>query len=252
VIERDEVDGIAVVRMSAGKVNALDLELVRAITATFVELDSSAVRAIVFTGAGRAFSAGVDLWRVVDGGEDYVRAFLPALVECFETVFGTGKPVVAAVNGHAVAGGCILVSCCDRRIMADAPGRIGVTELAVGVPFPVSALEILRFAAGAERARAAVLDADAYLPEVAVHNGLVDEVVGAEELARAALAAAARLADRVPPDTFRLTKRQLRADVLERIGQRRPVEDPQTTALWLARVQDGHIREYMRRVTGRA
>ena len=251
MIERADVDGIAVVRMAAGKVNALDLALVQAITATFAELDAGAVRGVVLTGAGRAFSAGVDLWQILAGGADYVRAFLPALVECFETVFGTGKPVVAAVNGYAIAGGCILACCCDHRVMADGPGRIGVTELAVGVPFPVSALEILTFAAGAGRARSAVLSATAFEPGVALGAGLIDEVAPPDELMPRALATAARLAEQIPADTFRLTKSQLRAEVAERLARRRPVEDPQTTALWLARVQDGYIGEYMRRVTAR-
>jgi enoyl-CoA hydratase len=280
VIEREDVDGVAVVRLAAGKVNALDLALVRAITATFAELDASPVRGIVLTGAGRAFSAGGDLWQVVDGGAEYVRAFLPALVECFETVFGTGKPVVAAVNGHAIAGGCVLACCCDHRLMAGGvtagvtaggvtaggatagemtaggvtaggAGRIGVTELAVGVPFPVSALEILAFASGSVRARAAVLSAATFEPEAAVGAGLIDEVVPTGELMPRALAAVARLAGQTPADTFRLTKSQLRAEVWQRLARRRPVEDPQTTALWLARVQDGSIGEYMRRATAR-
>jgi enoyl-CoA hydratase len=251
MIEREDVDGVAVVRMATGKVNALDLDLVQAITATFIDLDASPVRGIVLTGAGRAFSAGVDLWRVVDGGADYVRAFLPALADCFETVFGTGKPVVAAVNGHAIAGGCILTCCCDRRIMASGTGRIGVTELAVGVAFPVSALEILTFALGGERARSAVLGAETFEPDAAVHNGLIDEVVAPDQLIARAVAAAIRLADEIPADTFRLTKRQLRADATDRLAQRRPIEDPQTTAVWLARVEDGYIRAYMERVTAR-
>jgi enoyl-CoA hydratase len=248
VIEREVVDGIAVVRMAGGKVNALDLELVRAVTAAFAELDGSGVRGIVLTGNGKAFSAGVDLWRIVEGGEAYVGEFLPALVECFETVFRTGKPVVAAVNGHAIAGGCVLACCCDRRVMAGS-GRIGVSELAVGVPFPVSALEILAYAAGAERARSAVLGAWTFEPAAAVRAGLVDEVVEPDALLARAVEVAAGLG-RIPADTFRFTKRQLQAQVWERLARRRPVEDPGTAELWLARLADGVIEAYMRRVTG--
>lgn len=251
MIGREDVDGIAVLRMSAGKVNALDLELVRAITAAFRELDGGPARGIVLTGGGRAFSAGVDLWRVVGGGADYVREFLPALVECFEAVFGTGKPVVAAVNGHAIAGGCVLACACDHRVMALGEGRIGVTELAVGVPFPVSALEILAYAAGAERARTAVLGAGTCAPPAAVPAGLVDEVVEPDELISRAVEVAARLAARIPADTYRFTKQQLHAEVLERLARRRPAEDPGTTDLWLARLADGYIADYMRQVTAR-
>jgi enoyl-CoA hydratase len=155
VIERERADGVEIVRLAHGKVNALDLELVTTITETFTALGEGSPEAVVFTGSGNSFCDGVDLWRFVDGGPGYGQRFLAALVDAFEAVFNIGKPVVAAVNGHAIAGGCILVSGCDYRIMGDT-GRIGVTELAVGVPFPLSALEILRFAVGDRSARQAV------------------------------------------------------------------------------------------------
>src|SRR5262249_34374598 len=160
--------------------NALDLELCEAITGTFAEIDAGSARAIVLTGSGKSFSAGVDLWRLLDAGAAYGRMFLPALVDAFEAVFTAGKPVVGAVNGRAVPGGCILVSGCDRRLMAAGGGRIGVTELPVGVPFPVSALEILRYALGTQRCREAVLAGATYEPEAAVVKGFLDEVVPAE------------------------------------------------------------------------
>src|SRR5215468_4228936 len=120
-IEIDEVDGVAVVRMAHGKVNALDLELLAELTDVFLAARSSQAEAVVLTGAGRAFSAGVDLYRILDGGPDYVRAFLPALNETFLAVFALGKPTIAAINGHAIAGGAILAAACDHRIMADGP-----------------------------------------------------------------------------------------------------------------------------------
>jgi len=250
VIERDDVDDIAVVRLAHGKVNALDLELCQAITATFAELDAGSARAIVLTGSGRVFSAGVDLWRVVDGGADYVKAFLPALVSAFEAVFVAGKPVVAAANGHAVAGGCILVSGCDRRLMAAGSGRIGVTELPVGVPFPVAALEILRYALGPRQTREAVLLGATYPPDAALAKGYLDDVVPPEQLLGDAVAMAHRLAD-VPPDTYRFTKQQLRRDTVERIVRYGAAEDALAAEIWAARVADGHIRAYMESVTGR-
>jgi enoyl-CoA hydratase len=244
MIERDDVDDIAVIRLAHGKVNALDLELCEAITRTFAEIDAGSARAVVLTGSGRSFSAGVDLWRLLDAGPAYGEAFLPALIDAFEAVFTAGKPVVAAVNGHAVAGGCILVSGCDRRLMAAGGGRIGVTELPVGVPFPVSALEILRYALGTQRTREAVLVGATYEPEEAVAKGYLDAVVPPERLLGEVVATARRLAA-VPADTYRFTKDQLRRETVRRIAELRPVEDPRMAELWTARVADGHIRAYM-------
>ena len=98
-------------------------------------------------GAGRVFSAGVDLRRVLDGGRAYTDRLVPALSAAFTALFAFPGPTVAAINGAAVAGGCVLACACDRRlILSEAP--IGASELRVGVPFPVVALEILRHACG--------------------------------------------------------------------------------------------------------
>jgi enoyl-CoA hydratase len=251
VIELDDIDGVAVVRLAHGKVNALDLELLTEITRTFGELDAGPVRAIVLTGAGRAFSAGADLWRILDGGADYIAEFVPALTTALETVFNVGKPVVAAINGPAIAGGCILASCADRRIMADGAGRIGVTELLVGVPFPVAAMEILTYAAGPQLARDAVLTGAMHDPAEAVARGLVDEVVAPLRLLESALQTARRLATSIPADTYRLTKRQLRTATNERIADQRPIQDPLALEVWIARAADGWMRSYLERVTTR-
>ena len=99
---------------------------------------------MIITGTGTIFSAGVDLRRLLDGGSAYLADFLPALDRMLRRLLFLPKPVVAAVNGHAIAGGCVLACACDRRLAARGPGRVGVTELLVGVPFPAVALETMR------------------------------------------------------------------------------------------------------------
>ena len=138
--------GIAVLTLTHGKANALDIEFCEAMAEQFMALRQSDAKAVVITGQGKIFSAGVDLKRLSEGGADYIRKFLPALHKLYDAVFYHPKPVVAAINGHAIAGGAVLAACADRRIMARESGRIGVTELLVGVPFPALAFEIVRFA----------------------------------------------------------------------------------------------------------
>ena len=112
---------------------------------------------IVLTGAGACFSAGVDLRAILDGGATYTDRFLAAVSAAFLAVFDHPAPVVAAINGHAIAGGCVLAMAADVRLMST--GLIGLSEVAVGVPFPVAALEICRYAMGPSVTRA-VLQAD--------------------------------------------------------------------------------------------
>lgn len=243
MIEVERHDAIAVVTLDHGPVNALDIELLRDVTATFGELADDDTEAVVLTGAGRAFSAGVDLERLLDDGPGYLETFLPALSESFEAVFRFPKPVVAAVNGHAIAGGCIFTCACDLRLMADGDGRIGVTELLVGVAFPTTAMEILRFAAGPRTAQL-VLTGATYLPREAVDRQLIDEVVAADELLERGLEQARQLAA-VPRRTFVFTKRQLRRDAIDAIGANAPRDDAHATEIWGAPETQERVRAYM-------
>src|ERR1700733_13132918 len=129
MLETEDRSGVTVLRLKRGQVNALDTELLRAITAAMQDLDPTA--AVVITGHGSAFSAGVDLKRIVDGGQANGTEFLPALTQTFLAVFDHQGPVVAAVNGHAIAGGCVLAAACDVRLMSGC--RIGVAALSGGV-----------------------------------------------------------------------------------------------------------------------
>jgi enoyl-CoA hydratase len=190
------------------------------------------------------FSAGVDLVRVVDKGAPYVREFLPALSAALETVFTSPKPVVAAVNGHAIAGGCILACAADYRVMARGDGRIGVPELRVGVPFPVVPLEILRYAVP-NQLEGLVYGGATFSPDEAVDHGIVDAVAEPAELLDAAIAAAEQLAA-LPPAVFELTKRAVRGPARRRISQGAAL-DREVTEVWSAPETIAAIREYIAR-----
>jgi enoyl-CoA hydratase len=203
MLETEDRSGVTVLRLQHGKVNALDTELLRAITAAMRDRDPAS--AVVITGHGSAFSAGVDLKRIVDGGQPYVREFLPALTEMFLAVFNHPGPVVAAVNGHAIAGGCVLAAACDVRLMSG--GRIGLAELTVGVPFPTVAIEIMRHAIG-PAAGNLVLTARLLDAAQAQSIGLIHDVEAPEALLESAVALAQTMA-KTPAEVFLLSKRQL-------------------------------------------
>lgn len=237
---------IAVLTMRHGKANAMDGAFCADLIKRLDELRASPARVIVVTGQGHIFSAGVDLVRALDGGPDYFKNFLPPLRRAFEAVFFYEKPIVAAVNGHAIAGGCVLTCAADRRLMADGTGRIGITELLVGVPFPVIALEIMRFAAAPQDFARIVTSGATFAPEPAVGLGLVDEVVPGDALLNRAIAAAEALAA-LGPEAFALTKRQLREPVRERLERDGPRFDPAVDAIWYAPETAARVRDYVSR-----
>lgn len=249
MIEREQVGTggrVALLRLAHGPVNALDIELCRELTEQLSAADE--VGAVVLTGTGGAFSAGVDLRRLLDGGPAHVREFVPALVTLLRVAFTVPKPVVAAVNGHAIAGGGLLAAAADVAIMADGPGRIGVPEVRVGVPLPRMALEILRHRLGDVGARRVVFGAVNYLPADALVLGLVDEVVESGGVLDRAVDVAERLLADIPSDAFALTKAQLRRDGLARA---RAVDESDVLDIWCRRVEDGWTRRYLDEATRR-
>ena len=141
---REDSGDLAVVRLAHKKVSALDVALCEALVREIEAVASSPSRALVITGTAATFSAGVDLFQVLDGGAAYLARFLPAMEALFRAVLEFRKPAVAAINGHAIAGGCIIAAACDHRVMAEGSGRIGIPELAVGVPFPALPFEIMQ------------------------------------------------------------------------------------------------------------
>lgn len=242
MIELVEQDGVGVLRLAHGKVNAMSIEFCEALTARFAEISSA--RAVVMTATGRTFSAGVDLVRLLEGGAPYVRKFLPVLSEMFATVFSHPAPVVAAINGHAIAGGCVLACAADRRLMAREGGRIGVTELLVGVPFPPVAMEIMRDATAPQLFADAILSGATFTPLEALARGWVHEVVEPPALLERAIEAANALAA-LPPKAFALSKRQIRQPALQRM-QVADV-DAAVEQIWTAPETLARVRDYVAR-----
>jgi enoyl-CoA hydratase len=248
MIARSQHDGVLTLRLEHGKASTVDVELLDALTR---ELDGAAedVRALVLTGTGSIFSAGVDLFRIIEGGADYVRHFLPLLSRFLRTLFTLPRPVVEAVNGHAIAGGCVIALACDARLMGEGDGRIGLPELLVGAPFPTAALEVVRFAVPGERLQSLIYTGRTLSPREALGAGLVDEVVSPDALPVRAQEVARQLA-LIPPTVYRLTKQSLRAEVLERI-ERAGEQPDRAPEVWSAAETHAQIREYLRRTLGK-
>ncbi|GAB3151601.1 enoyl-CoA hydratase/isomerase family protein [Amycolatopsis sp. NPDC004378] len=236
---------VAVLRIDHGGGNTLDSDSCRELVLRLEE--ASQARAVVLTGTGRVFSAGVDLKRIHDGGAAYVSEFLPLLSDALLAVFGFARPVVAALNGHAIAGGAVLAAACDHRVLG--AGTIGVTELLVGVPFPLSALEILRCAYGTTPLPSLTYSGEVYGGEDALARGLVDELAAPGDVLERALAVATRLGE-LPAEAFAHTKAQIRQPFHERIAEHRHTDDPEVERLWRAPAALAAVKSYVDKVLG--
>ena len=236
---------VAVLTMAHGKANAMDVEFCEAFVARLAECRAADVAAVIVTGQGKIFSAGVDLLRLVDEGASYVRRFLPALNGFFEALFAFEKPVVAAVIGHAIAGGCILACAADRKLIAQT-ATIGVPEMLVGVPFPAAPLEILRFAVSPQHLQTLICGGQILQADLAVTHGLADVVVEPVALIRRATTLAEAMAA-IPAAAFAATKRQIRDPALQRIREASPRHDPAVIEAWAHPDTLRSIDEYVKR-----
>jgi enoyl-CoA hydratase len=235
-----------ILRLAHGKASAMDLEFLRAIDEAFAREEGSAARAVVLTGTGSIFSAGVDLLRVVEGGRAYLAEFLPALDACLRRLLAFEKPLVAAINGHAIAGGFVMACAADRRILARGRATYGAPELEVGVPFPPAALELVRLGCPPDALREVALESRIFGCEDCLARGLVDELVLPEALLDRAVECATTLS-RPPALSFAITKRLLRRPALERL-EREGSRAGEILDAWATDEVLGAIRGYVQRV----
>jgi enoyl-CoA hydratase len=167
----------------------------------------------------------------------------------FKALFTFPKPLVAAVNGHAIAGGCVMTCCADYRIMAREPGRIGIPELLVGVPFPIVPLEIVRFAMPPQHLQALIYRTLTLTADDALKYGVVDQVVEPERVVDEAVAVADSLAA-MPVESFQLTKRLLREPALRRMREGADI-DLLVREAWAEEDVLSAVRDYVERTLKR-
>lgn len=222
---------VAVVTINRPPANALNHALLGELVALLPRLRQPEVRGVVLTGQGRFFSAGLDLFEIFGYAPQQAADFAGDFDEGVTGLFALPKPVVAAVNGHAIAGGAVLAATADFRLVTAGEAKLGLSEIQVGVPFPTSALEVIRHSCAGPHLRELFYRGLSYLPTEAVARNLADEVCPAAELLPRALSLAAELAAR-PPHAFSTTKLALRAQTLERMRAARTSGLDPVWALW--------------------
>ena len=201
---------MATLTLDAPGKNALGLALMESVIA---RLREAAGEPVLVTGAGDAFSAGLNLKEVAALDRHAGGRFLGVLEDMVEALFTYPGPMVAAVNGHAIAGGCVVALTADYRVLASAPQvRIGLNEVALGLEYPPKVFALVRHRVPPRGLERVVLEAGLYDPATALQLGLVDEL--AADPVAVATARLATLATH-PRRAYVETKRTLRAGVLD-------------------------------------
>lgn len=189
----DHEGGVRLLRLDRPPANAINTEFLQELhdAVTACEEDD-AVRAVVVTGTGRFFSAGLDIKEMQAKGAGEL-AKLGGGKDGIYRLWRLPKPTIAMVDGHALAGGAVLMLACDFRIASRGVFKIGLTETALGLPLPNGAFQIARYALPQPCVRRVLLEAEEFDPVGAEEVGLVDEVVAQETLEARCFALARKL-----------------------------------------------------------
>lgn len=245
-------DAVAVIELTCGKANALNAASLGAIGQSLAEVARAGAGAVVLTGYDRFFSAGLDLVTLYELPRPAMDAFMREFDRVMLEVFAFPQPVVAAVTGHAVAGGCILALACDARISVAEGVRIGLNEVRLGVPFPASALEIARHAVPGPDLAAVLYGGELYAPREALARGLVTALAAGLAPGDAlgeARALAARWA-KAPPGTLATVKASVRAPALQAARARLDEVREAFVDAWFSPEARRRIGEARTRLTG--
>jgi enoyl-CoA hydratase/carnithine racemase len=221
----DQTDGVMLLKLNRSVTNPINLDLVTQLKEQISHVRQiSAIRAVVLTSTSeKFFSIGFDIPELITLGKAGFQRFYHAYNEVCIDLFTLPKPTIAALPGHAIAGGYILALCCDCRIIAEGRKLVGLNEVKLGVPVPYVADCILRSIAGGRRAREIMETGDFFPPEQAIGLGMVDKVVDASAVTDEAISKA-RIMGSLPETAFSVIKRNrlepIEAEIRGRLGEK--------------------------------
>jgi len=206
-------DGVAVVRMDDGKANALSHEMIDAVMGV---LDDAAPEgALVLTGRPGRFCGGFDM-KVMMSGPAAAAGLVRRGADLLLRLYELPMPLVIACTGHAVAGGALLVLTGDTRFGVRGDFRIGLNEVAIGLPLPILAGAFARDRLHSRHLTAATIQAALYDPDAAVEAGYLDRVLDGEVLEATAVDEARRLGT-LSRQAYAETKKLMRAATIEHV-----------------------------------
>lgn len=182
-LQLEKEEGIVIVTLTRGKVNALNVHVIEEMTDCFNTIaDDPEVKAVIITGKGKFFSFGFDIPEFLHyPKEDFVR-YLNKFTDFYTALFLYPKPVIAALNGHTIAGGCMIAISCDYRIMTSGKAKIALNEINFGSSLFAGSVEMMKLLLGQRKAEEAIYSGAMYSASEAYQLGLIDRVSTTEQI----------------------------------------------------------------------
>lgn len=229
-VEAGVVDGVRVLRLARPPVNAIDLALLGDLEAVLADAQAAGAGPLVLTGSPTCYSAGVDTKAVAAYGPVERRAMVLGIDRLLARLYAFPAPTVAAVAGHALGGGLVLALACDVRLVASAPGKIGLTEVTAGIPFPACAMAVVQAELAPPAVRVLCLSGRTIEPAEGVTLGLFDRVEAPAQLLPRAIEMARGLAASA---AYARVKEQVRGATSARLTRIVAEEDDPLLDHWL-------------------
>ena len=240
----DYQDTVVIVKLSRGVTNVLDMELVKEL-GEFLERvqQDSRVSALVLGSSNDKFlSIGFDIPQMFELPREDFSTFFGEFNRVCLSLYTLPKPTIAAITGHAVAGGCILALCCDYRFIAEGRKLMGLNEIKLGVPVPYLIDCVLRYTVGTRYARQIMDTGEFYGPEDSLRMGLVDEVLPVGEV-MAKATERARLLGAWPREAFAMIKRNRVEEIEQRVLAQREEKERLFVDCWYSDEARQRLRE---------
>ncbi|MGZ0656682.1 enoyl-CoA hydratase/isomerase family protein [Coraliomargarita sp. W4R72] len=233
--------GVATITLNRGKVNAFNEAMVEQLQAAFIALQAdAAVQAVILTGQGKFFSFGFDIPEFLPYTPQEFTHYLTKFTDLYRSIFLFPKPVLAALNGHTMAGGCMLAAACDWRGMVTGRAKIALNEITFGATVLAGATEILAYSTGSKNAQNILYSGRLWTAEQAHSLGLIDTVCEEAALTEATQVKAQALASQ-DPSAFASIKALLRQPIAERIRQREPASIQEFVQIWYSKSTQANL-----------
>ena len=205
---------LAVITLNRGRSNPINAEMLAELISAVKEMEADdALEGLIITGKEGFFSAGIDLMEVYNYDEQQSKDFWTSFLLMQATLAAFKKPFVAAITGHAPAGGCIIALCSDYRVMANGNYRIGLNEIPVGIIVPEAVFHLYAFWLGKRKAYQYLLEGKLLKTDEALRDGLVDEVVEPADVLAAA-EKKTRFYMKMNAETWQQSKLNLRKEMI--------------------------------------